>query len=279
MPWIMMMNRACKIGQLPSTHWFQGRAKCLGQYFLMRGHPSTWWEEYPSYLLPGTNWWLNVWGFFKECNKFCNNNNNNNVIMMMMIIIINLKNVWPILFDRRGSTTFGQRFWLHLWNRVPCQGSRRAHCQTAHGTERADSEEKDDPSDKVRREGKRKKKSVCHFSMLDLGVGGGRSGSMELGLWWLLSQQCSLTAGERDPHWGCWKRGLIYCSEVSVAVLSFPVVKGARTSSQMLWFRWEQRILLHGKIYGTETGFVSCLRVSRRSELLLKYWLLSDNYH
>lgn len=61
-----------------------------------------------------------------------------------------------------------------------------------------------------------------------------------------------------------------------VAVLSLPVVKGARTSSQMLWFGWEQRILLHGKIYGRET--VSCLCVSR-SELLLKYWFLLDNYH
>lgn len=199
--------------------------------------------------------------------------------MMMMTVTITLRNDWPVLFDHRGSTTFGQRFRLHLWNRVPCQGSRRAHCQTAHGTERADSEEKDDPSDQVRREGKRKKKSVCHFSMLDLWAGGGRSGSMELGLWWLLSQQCSLAVGEWDPPQRCWKRDLIYCSGVLVPVLSLPVVKGARTSSQVLWFRWEQRILLHGKIYGMETGFVSCLCVSRRSEPLLKCWLLLDNYH
>lgn len=194
MPWISMINRARKIGQLPRTHWSQGRAKCLGQYFLMRGtsfhlmrgisfQSSAWhqlmtkyqhanWAEMCNWLENDClqKWFATVWGlffFFSECNKFCNNNSNNN-IMMMMIIIITLKNDWPVLFDRRGSTTFGQRFRLHLWNRVPCQGSRRAHCQTAHGTERADSEEKDDPSDKVSREGKRKKKSVCHFSMLDL---------------------------------------------------------------------------------------------------------------
>lgn len=181
------------------------------------------------------------------------------------------------MFDHRGSTTFGQRFRLHLWNRVPCQGSRRAHCQTAHGTERADSEEKDDPSDKVRRE--RKKNSVWHFSMLDLWAGGGKSGSLELGLWWLLSQQCSLTEGESNPAERCWKRDLIYCTGALVAVLSLPVVKGAQTPSLMLWLRWEQRILLHGKVCGIKTGFVSCLCVSRRSELLLKYWLLLDNYH
>lgn len=103
-------------------------------------------------------------------------------IIITVVVIMTLKTNWPILFAHRGSITFGQRFWLHLWNRVPCQGSRRAHRQTAHGTERADSEEKDDPSDKVRREGKWRKKSVCHFSILDLGNGGGRSGSTELGL-------------------------------------------------------------------------------------------------
>lgn len=59
-PWISMMNRACKMGQLPKTHWWQDRAKYLGHYFSWEGHPSIWWEEYLSCLLPGTNWWLNT---------------------------------------------------------------------------------------------------------------------------------------------------------------------------------------------------------------------------
>lgn len=164
---------------------------------LMTEHQQANWAEMCDWLVYRSD--LILFGFFfKECNKFCNNNNKN--IMMMMMMIIALRNYWPILFDHRGSTTFGQRFRLHLWNRVPCQGSRRAHCQTAHGTERADSEEKDDPSDKVRRETKKE----IGLTLLHVGsVGWGRE-EWEPGAGILVAAVTTVLS-DWGWEWSCWE--------------------------------------------------------------------------
>lgn len=61
---------------------------------------------------------------------------------------------WLSLSANRGSFTLGSGFWLHLWDRVSSQSSRRTSCQTTHGTERTDSKKKDDPSHQVSTMGK-----------------------------------------------------------------------------------------------------------------------------
>lgn len=66
---------------------------------------------------------------------------------------------WLLLSANRGGVTLGSRFWLHLWNRVSSQSSRRTSCQTTYGTERTDSKKKDDPSHQVSRMGK----PLCAF--------------------------------------------------------------------------------------------------------------------